>query len=151
MLRVRFKVNEVDYRPVSWPVKHPYWCSGYGDDHAIVISYADDEEYVYENWPEAIDLDSTEVDCYHFSDRFPKPDWFKDPVENKRILKEIAKRYAKSVLLESEAHIHFEGSALTDDEISYVEGCLRKLGERITDLDPVSSSIALVAEYFEYV
>lgn len=78
MLRVRFKANEEDYRPVNWPVKHPYWCSGSGGGCSIVISYADDESYIYENWPEAKDLVTEEVDGYTFTDRFPKPDWFSE-------------------------------------------------------------------------
>ena len=78
MLRVRFKANEDDYRPIKWPVKHPYWCSGYGEGYSVVISYADSEAYILENWPEATDLESEEVTEYSFSGRFPKPDWFKD-------------------------------------------------------------------------
>ena len=78
MLRVRFHANAEDFRPVSWPVKHPYWCSGYGDDYAVVISYADSLEYILENWPEATNLDSEEHDEYTFTDRFPRPAWFKD-------------------------------------------------------------------------
>lgn len=78
MLRVRFKANKEDYRPVNWPVKHPYWCSGSGGGCSIVISYADDESYIYEHWPEAKDLVSEEVDAYTFTDRFPKPDWFSE-------------------------------------------------------------------------
>ncbi len=78
MLRVRFKANHDDYRPVNWPVKHPYWCTGYAMDggYSIVVSYADNEQYIYQNWPEATDLDIEEVDEYLFTDRFPKPDWF---------------------------------------------------------------------------
>lgn len=76
MLRVRFKANKDDYRPVNWPVKHPYWCSGYGCNYSIVISYADNEEYIYNNWPEASDLDIEEVEGYVFTDRFEKPEWF---------------------------------------------------------------------------
>src|SRR3990167_1139298 len=76
MIRVRFKVNVEDYRPVNWPIKHPYWCGGFGDDYSILISYADDESYIVENWPEATDIESQEVDGYIFTDRFPKPDWF---------------------------------------------------------------------------
>jgi hypothetical protein len=79
MLRVRFKANVDDYRPVNWPVKHPYWCSGYGDDYATVISYADDEAYIRENWPEAHDLESEEAEDYAFTSRFPKPEWFVVP------------------------------------------------------------------------
>jgi hypothetical protein len=82
MLRIRFKANPDDYRPVNWPVKHPYWCSGSTDEHSIVISYADNEEYIYENWPEAEDLDVEERAEYVFTDRFPKPDWFNLEKEN---------------------------------------------------------------------
>jgi hypothetical protein len=76
LLRVRFKANSEDPRPIKWPVEHPYWISAEGDGYAIVISYANDEDYILENWPEAHDLDSERVDGYRFTDRFLKPDWF---------------------------------------------------------------------------
>lgn len=77
MLRVRFKTTETDdYRPVIWPLKHPYWCTGFGEDYATLIAYADDEQYIIEHWPEAYDLDAEEVEQYTFTDRFPKPEWF---------------------------------------------------------------------------
>lgn len=76
VLRVRFKANLEDSRPIKWPVKHPWWETGYDDENAIVISYADDEQYIYDNWPEAKDLDIELRDTYTFTDRFPKPDWF---------------------------------------------------------------------------
>jgi hypothetical protein len=78
MLRVRFKANDKDPRPVNWPVKHPYWITGNGENYSIVVSYADDEEYIYNNWPEAEDLDIEENVSYTFSSRFPKPNWFKE-------------------------------------------------------------------------
>ena len=80
MLRIRFKANADDFRPINWPVKHPYWCTGYaGDDsHSIVVSYADDIEYIMKNWPEARNLQIQEVEHYTFTDRFPKPKWFKE-------------------------------------------------------------------------
>ena len=84
MLRVRFHANADDFRPVSWPVKHPYWCSGYGDDYAIVISYADSLEYILEHWPEASNLTAEECDEYTFTDRFPRPDWFNDTDSTQR-------------------------------------------------------------------
>ena len=77
MLRVRFKTKEEDYRPISWPIKHPYWCTGQGEDYFILVAYADDEDYVMLNWPEAYNLDSEEVTEYTFTDRFPKPEWLK--------------------------------------------------------------------------
>lgn len=76
MIRARFKANMNDYRPVKWPVKHPYWCTGYGTNYSIVIAYADNEAEILENWPEAQDIDIEEVEEYTFSSRFPKPDWF---------------------------------------------------------------------------
>ena len=77
MLRVRFKANLDDPRPIHWPVKHPWWCTGESETHSIVVSYADDEQYIHDNWPEATDLESTEEAGYVFTDRFPRPDWFK--------------------------------------------------------------------------
>jgi hypothetical protein len=76
VIRCRFKANEDDYRPINWPVKHPYWCTGYCDGYSIVVAYADDEAEIMRNWPEARDLDSTEATEYAFTSRFPKPDWF---------------------------------------------------------------------------
>ena len=76
MIRCRFRANEDDYRPVNWPVKHPYWCTGYGEGYSIVVAYADDEAEILENWPEAEGIDIEERDTYTFTGRFPKPEWF---------------------------------------------------------------------------
>lgn len=80
MLRIRFKANADDPRPLKWPVKHPYWVTGYAGDgsYSTIVSYADNEEYIYENWPEAEDLDTQQVDTYEFTGRFPKPEWFQE-------------------------------------------------------------------------
>ena len=77
MIRVRFKANYDDPRPIKWPVKHPYWITGYSIDetYSTIVSYADDEQYIYDNWPEAKDLDIEIVEAYTFTSRFPKPDW----------------------------------------------------------------------------
>jgi len=77
MIRARFKANLEDSRPVKWPVKYPFWESGVSDEHAIVISYADNVEYIYENWPEATELSIENVDEIKFTDRFKKPDWYR--------------------------------------------------------------------------
>lgn len=82
MMRVRFKANGQDYRPVEWPVKHPFWCSGYSNDgdNAIMIAYADDLAEIQRLWPESSDFDVIEADIlaghYKFNDRFPMPAWF---------------------------------------------------------------------------
>lgn len=78
MLRIRFHTTSEDYRPVTWPVHHPYWKTG--EDglgrHSIIVTYADNEDYVYRYWPEASDLDIEEVEGYEFTGRFPRPEWF---------------------------------------------------------------------------
>ena len=78
MIRVRFEANPDDPRPINWPVKYPYWVTGYDGSGrcAIVVSYADSEQYIYENWPEAESFDIESVQGYVFTDRFPKPEWF---------------------------------------------------------------------------
>lgn len=87
MIRARFHVNADDPRPVNWPIKHPYWVTGYGhfnafDDevHAIIVAYADDQAEIMRNWPDAHDFTFVdEVTEYTFTDRFAKPEWFKEP------------------------------------------------------------------------
>lgn len=76
MRRTRFKANADDYRPVNWPVKHPFWCSGSGDDYSIVVAYADNIAEIKRNWPESRDITHENVSSYVFTDRFEKPDWF---------------------------------------------------------------------------
>jgi len=89
MIRSRFKTQSDDYRPMNWPIKHPYWCTGsgggFGDDeddpeYSIIVAYADNEEEILSNWPEAYDIDSEEAEEYTFTSRFAKPDWFKEAV-----------------------------------------------------------------------
>lgn len=77
MIRARFKTHHRDPRPVNWPIKHPYWVTGTrhnGD--SIIVAYADDVAEIKTNWPEAFDIDATDVDDYTFTSRFVKPDWF---------------------------------------------------------------------------
>lgn len=85
MIRARFKANYEDSRPVNWPIKHPYWETGFAGDesYSIVVAYADDEAEILRNWPEATDIEFTEEKegDYFFSDRFQKPDWFKEKGE----------------------------------------------------------------------
>ncbi len=79
MLRIRFVATDGDPRPIKWPVKHPYWCTGYtNEDKPIMVAYADSKEQILEFWPDAEQLDvmSTE-DEYTFTSRFPRPDWMR--------------------------------------------------------------------------
>lgn len=79
MIRCRFLQPTDDYRPLSWPLKHPYWVSGETEDAHVLVAYADDEAEILANWPEAQDLDSKTCEAYAFTDRFPRPVWFKAP------------------------------------------------------------------------
>lgn len=78
MLKVRFYQPTEDYRPVIWPVPHPYWCTGFNDTHNILVVYVDSVEQLKLQWPEAeqIDVFQEDADHYVFTDRFSKPDWF---------------------------------------------------------------------------
>lgn len=78
MIRSRFYTTSADPRPVNWPIKHPYWVTGFASDgsYSTIVAYADDEAELLTNWPEAVDIDSTEADTYTFTDRFPQPKWF---------------------------------------------------------------------------
>lgn len=78
MIRARFRVRHEDARPVNWPIKHPYWITGQGDDYFTLVAYADDEAEIIANWPEAEDIDATQADDYTFTDRFPRPNWFQE-------------------------------------------------------------------------
>lgn len=75
MIRARFHVNPDDPRPVNWPIKHPYWITGYGDDYSIIVAYADDEAEILRNWPDAKNIESDPATDYVFTDRFQRPDW----------------------------------------------------------------------------
>ena len=82
MIRVRFKTDPNDPRPVKYPPPHPWWCSGFQGEgysaYCIVVAYADSEEQILEYWPDAEGLDvmNTDLDTYTFTDRFPCPEWF---------------------------------------------------------------------------
>ena len=83
MKRIRFYTVSRDFRPINWPVKHPYWKTGETGDgrYSIIVSYADSRQYIYDNWPEATNLDVEEVDSYVFTDRFSKPEWLEQEKE----------------------------------------------------------------------
>lgn len=75
-IRVRFFANSEDYRPIKFPPPYPYWCSGETGNSWVLIGYFDNEDQIYQFWPEAkIDF-KQEVTEIKFSDRFPKPDWW---------------------------------------------------------------------------
>ena len=88
MLSCRFYVNiekvNRDYRPVIWPIKYPYWCSGESSTDFIIVAYVDSLDELYKQWPEAHNIDSEEVKKIEFSSRFPKPDWYTEEKKEKK-------------------------------------------------------------------
>lgn len=86
MIRARFYVDMeacgYDYRPIKWPIKYPYWCSGETLDEYILIAYVDSIDELKELWPEADKIDAEECSEIAFTSRFPKPEWY-NPKEKK--------------------------------------------------------------------
>lgn len=81
LYRARFETNADDYRPVVWPIAHPYWCTGVVDypqgSRAILVAYVDSKEQLMQQWPDAEKVDMGEpVEKISFTDRFPVPDWY---------------------------------------------------------------------------
>ena len=85
MIRARFYIKKNDcnndYRPVKWPIKYPYWCTGESFDCFIIVAYADNVGQIMELWPEACFIEPKEVDVIEFTSRFPKPKWYNEEDE----------------------------------------------------------------------
>ena len=82
VLRVRFHANVGDYRPVTWPPVGPYWCTGYGDGYSTLVAYVFNKRELKAQWPEASHLDISEVDGIEFGDRFQRPPWWTDELQD---------------------------------------------------------------------
>lgn len=77
--RYRFKTKSInDCRPLIFNPQYPWWCSGYGDDNAIIIAYLPSTEKLTKYWDDAYDVEFTKEEEVTFSSRFPKPDYFKE-------------------------------------------------------------------------
>lgn len=75
---IKFKDCRNDFRPIKWPIKHPYWCTGETTVSFIIVAYADSLEQIKELWPEACGIETEEVESIEFSSRFPKPKWYEE-------------------------------------------------------------------------
>lgn len=108
--RYRFKTDPTDYRPVEFPPPGPYWCTGYScnpndeslsTEHAIVVAYLPNGESLSNWWPDAVGVETEQVEVIHFTDRFPCPDWWK-PAQTETLrpttlegIKRLAKRIGR--------------------------------------------------------
>jgi len=69
---------------------------------------------------------------------------------DKRILKEITKRWIKGIIYSNEAIVAFGDSGLTEDEINYIQKCSNEISNRITTKSINFNVDDLVNEYYEY-
>ncbi len=77
-MRYRFYTSETDERPIKFPPPGPWWCTGTtGEGNAIIVAYLPAGVVLREYWPEAWEVDIEPKDEIEYSDRFPKPAWFK--------------------------------------------------------------------------
>lgn len=76
-IRYRFKTYAVsDYRPLIFNPAFPWWCSGTGDDYAVIVAYLPEDKDLYDYWDDAFEIDYTIETEINFSSRFPKPDYY---------------------------------------------------------------------------
>jgi hypothetical protein len=77
--RYRFKTKSIeDYRPIEFNPNYPWWCSGTGDDHVVIICYLPKDEDLLQYWDDAYDIECESRGSIEFSERFPKPSYFID-------------------------------------------------------------------------
>lgn len=79
-LRVRFEAYFDDPKPVKFPPPGPYWVTGFDANfsYSTVVTYVKDLGQVKAFWPEAQNILYTEEQSIKYSDRFPRPEWWKE-------------------------------------------------------------------------
>lgn len=80
MRRFRFYVPGDDGRPIAFPPEGPFWITGYGDTRTVVVAYSPDLETLTADnrWPDAENIDDMGEQEITFSDRFPRPEWWRE-------------------------------------------------------------------------
>jgi hypothetical protein len=68
----------------------------------------------------------------------------------KRVLKQIAKRWCKGVLMASEAICSFETSGLSEEEMYFLQSEITAIANRITDKQAAGDTDELVSEYYDF-
>ena len=78
LIKYRFKTKAIDdYRPLvdMKEIQMPWWCTGEGEDYAVIICYLPERENLKKYWDDAYDIEREKRNCIVYTDRFPKPDW----------------------------------------------------------------------------
>ena len=70
-------------------------------------------------------------------------------VKNKRVLREIAKRWCKAIILANEASVSFMYTGLSEDEMAEIQKESDKIANRITNLPAKFKVDDIVDEYFD--
>lgn len=81
LIRYRFYTRAIDdCRPLKdlAEINMPWWCTGYGDDYAIIVCYLPEEINLFDYWDDAFDISKTESKEVKYTSRFPKPSYIKD-------------------------------------------------------------------------
>ena len=77
--RYRFKTKHTgDYRPLIFNPKYPWWCTGSGEDYAIIVAYLPPTEKLEDYWEDADFVEYDPMDRIIFNERFPKPEYFEE-------------------------------------------------------------------------
>lgn len=78
MIRYRFKTkSKEDCRPLvdMAPIGMPWWCTGYGDDYAVIVCYLPEMINLQHYWDDAYDITAQKCEKITYTSRFPKPAW----------------------------------------------------------------------------
>ena len=78
LIKYRFKTKAIDdYRPLvdMKEIQMPWWCTGEGEDYAVITCYLPEGENLKKYWDDAYDIEREKRNCIVYTDRFPKPDW----------------------------------------------------------------------------
>ena len=79
--RYRFYTPSVeDPRPWLFNPRYPWWLSGEAGDgsYAVIVAYLPSDQPLEAYWNDAFEVEYTEEEEISFSERFPKPDYFKE-------------------------------------------------------------------------
>ena len=84
--RWRFCTRSEDFRPIVFNPSYPWWCSGEGEDEqggfAVVVAFLPTTEKLETYWDDAFDIDVQEHDAVTFSERFARPKYYVELVED---------------------------------------------------------------------
>lgn len=79
--RYRFSTRSVDdYRPLIFNPEYPWWCSGESGDgqSAVIVAYLPPDSPLAMYWDDAFEVEYTDEDTITFSERFPRPEWYRE-------------------------------------------------------------------------